>query len=334
MFNFLRSKKFHSTLGACVSVAIIIWMCLALDWGEVVNEMKTANYWVFLPTTILLFIHFYLRGIRYYFLLPSDNELTYKKGFDSVMMGNFINFVLPLRAGEFVRPYVIVKSTNIRYARAFAGVVIERFFDLSVVLFSFSLMLFFVEGIPDFVMKGAALLGVLAFVLLCALVVGAIYPEFSKKIFDYFTGWLPAVVKTPLAKFFTEFLDGAKALGNFSNLIRVIILSLLVWFTAYALFYLYFDLSENIQGTPWMAVSVGVVLALGVAAPSAPGYIGVYQAACIAGFALFGVGQEHAASYSIICHAHQYLIYIVYGLYLLMSYNLRFSELRTVQAEH
>jgi glycosyltransferase 2 family protein len=78
----------------------------------------------------------------------------------------------------------------------------------------------------------------------------------------------------------------------------------------------------------WFGVSCTVFLALAVAAPSAPGFAGVYELGCIAAFRLFGLDAAIATSYAIVSHVYQYVFIIVYGVWVLMKYGLRVGELR------
>jgi uncharacterized protein (TIRG00374 family) len=51
---------------------------------------------------------------------------------------------------------------------------------------------------------------------------------------------------------------------------------------------------------PMAMVTVMVFLAVGTSLPSAPGYAGVYQLACVLALALFGVAEASAVAYSIV----------------------------------
>jgi hypothetical protein len=104
-------------------------------------------------------------------------------------------------------------------------------------------------------------------------------------------------------------------------------LSALVWISSYLLSWGYLWLF-GIEGSVSFAVAIGVIIALAVAAPSAPGFIGVYQTACLAAFALFAYSEETAIAYSLVSHAHQYVAFVAYGIWVMFKYNLSFRELR------
>jgi uncharacterized membrane protein YbhN (UPF0104 family) len=62
----------------------------------------------------------------------------------------------------------------------------------------------------------------------------------------------------------------------------------------------------------WATFALGVV-ALGVAAPSSPGALGVYELAVVGALALFGVDPAAALAYALTTHLTQYLITTVLG---------------------
>ena len=72
-----------------------------------------------------------------------------------------------------------------------------------------------------------------------------------------------------------------------------------------------------------------VFLALGTSLPSAPGYAGVYQIACVLALALFGIGESPAVAYSIILQIC--VLATIAPLAGLTAYNHR-GELRSVRS--
>ena len=83
----------------------------------------------------------------------------------------------------------------------------------------------------------------------------------------------------------------------------------------------------SIETQTIMGTTIAVLVALAVAAPSAPGFIGVYQTGCIAGFAIFGLNKELAIAYSLVTHITQYIGIVSYGVYLLFKYQMKLGEM-------
>ena len=107
----------------------------------------------------------------------------------------------------------------------------------------------------------------------------------------------------------------------------VIFLSILVWITNI----LSFDLFLGVVSLPQnltISVTLTVLVALAVAAPSAPGFIGVFQVATVAAFSLFGISKETAVTYSLLSHIHQYLLIVLLGVAVLIRTGTSLSELK------
>jgi uncharacterized membrane protein YbhN (UPF0104 family) len=77
-----------------------------------------------------------------------------------------------------------------------------------------------------------------------------------------------------------------------------------------------------------LSVTTGVLVALFVAAPSTPGFVGVFQAGCVAAAALMQYPIPTAQAYSILVHVVVYLFIIVVGFALLMVHGLSLGELK------
>jgi uncharacterized membrane protein YbhN (UPF0104 family) len=75
-------------------------------------------------------------------------------------------------------------------------------------------------------------------------------------------------------------------------------------------------------------MTLGVFVALAVAAPSVPGFLGVFQLGCVAAFKLFSYPAAAAQVYSIVTHGLTYLFIVGTGTIILMSRNLNLLELK------
>jgi len=325
-----RNRFLQLGIGFGVSAALVGWLAYSIEWSVVWVALSKVRYELLFPLTALIVLHFLVRALRWRFLLPAPSnrsDVRISKLFDGILVGAFATFVLPLRAGELVRPLMLSRQSSFSFGVSFASVVIERFFDLSMVLISFGLMLPHVPGMPGWVEQGAYILTTLAVGLLVFLVLGSLTPIWIDRLIERCLSPLPQRVSAPLLRFVRGLLDATKVLKEPRRLVGIVALTIMVWATNYLLFWGYLWLFD-IPGSVSFVVAIGVIIALAVAAPSAPGFIGVYQTACVAAFALFGLPQEEAIAYSLVSHAHQYVIFVAYGLWVLLKYNISFRELR------
>lgn len=313
-------------------------MIVVVEWGRVYEILLASDYILIAPALVLVLVHYCLRSLRWKFLLPESDALRFRSMFDGIMVGNFASYFLPLRAGEFIRPFILARSGSHSFSSAFASVVIERFFDLSAVLLSFGVVLLLVPGIPSYVHHGAAGLSVLAVLILLFIVVGIFFPDFAKAGAEIGLKFMPSKFRQPLRKFLHEFIAGTSVLKDPRRLLAVICLTALVWLSCY-LFFLIFMWITKVPVSGFLdgmliGTTVSVVVALAVAAPSSPGFVGVYQAGCAVGFALFHIDSAIAVSYAILSHVFQYVLFTTYGVYFLAHSKMKFGDLRRVAVEH
>jgi hypothetical protein len=141
-------------------------------------------------------------------------------------------------------------------------------------------------------------------------------------------GWMGRIPLLKLRGFLLEVhahLDARMVRGR---LVTAACMTILVWFT-YAsttlLMLLWvFDFGLEFH----QAVVVFVVAASGMALPSSPGALGVYEAAVVLALSWFGIGREQALAAALALHALQYIPTTLMGLVVLTRTPLRLGRLK------
>ena len=91
--------------------------------------MAYMHYWPLIPSVVFIILFYYLRAIRWRFLLPHEEERTSAVHmFDSHMVCNLENHLVPLRGGELIRQCMLLFKNAQSYSNCFASVVVQRFF--------------------------------------------------------------------------------------------------------------------------------------------------------------------------------------------------------------
>jgi hypothetical protein len=87
-----------------------------------------------------------------------------------------------------------------------------------------------------------------------------------------------------------------------------------------------------VMGAPaafWPGMMVNVIVALAVAAPSAPGFVGTFQFGCLIALStLYDYPKEFSVAYSVVIHVVQAVIIIAVGSTVLFRRGLKLSEVR------
>ena len=321
-----RSRLLQFTFGLAISLALLYWIFLTVDWESVYGHLGNMRYWALIPSAVVLILHFCLRVWRWRYLLSDGDQTTFIQRYDSLMVGNLATFVLPLRAGEFVRPLMLSRIAAPGFMKAFVSVVLERFFDLATILFLFAILVMKAPGLDPQVYNAAYSLTLLAVAILLYIVVGSYWPQRIKAVSEKCLSILPRVISEKLLALIDDLLVGSAVLRNGRSLLAVMFLTALVWGSALVQHYVFFFFLD-LEPTFWLSLSVMVVIALAVAFPSAPGFLGVFQAGWIGGLAIFEINRDIAVAYSIITHLFMFTMVIFLGLVSLLKRGLSLGQL-------
>ncbi|MDI6785197.1 MAG: lysylphosphatidylglycerol synthase transmembrane domain-containing protein [bacterium] len=314
-------------LGILITIALLYVIFKKADFAQIVNSLKGAKYYYLFPSIVSLIISFYIRAIRWSYLLRPIKNITTKTLFPMMMIGFMANDILPARIGEFVRAYIIGKKENISKSTSFATIVIERLFDIfTLLLLMLVLFVFWGSCFPYWIRKSGVV--VMVFTLVCLLILFSMkaYLSFFIKLFHKFFFFISSNIREKIAIRLQHFTFGLSVFKSFKLILVSFFYSLLVWlFIAASVYFalLIFDFNIPI----YAPLFVTIILAIGLMVPSAPGFIGTFQFACISSLSLFSVDENAALSFSIILHAAQFFPVILIGYLFMLKEQMSFSAI-------
>jgi uncharacterized protein (TIRG00374 family) len=327
-----RHRRTAIWLGLLVSGGILGWLALNLDWEAFLREFRRVRIVPIAAVALLTYLSLWIRALRWRHLLPSHAKLSRRRIFDATAVGFTANLVLPLRAGEIVRPWILSRWQPVGFATGFASVVVERVFDAFALIGLLGLSLTRIEQTPPFVHSGAAVLSGAAFAILLLM----LYAYFHSAGIMRMTEWLlnatvakarPALAKK-LLRMAREFIEGLRGISNFKELALVLFWSIVLWLEISLLYHtglLAFGIPEP---NPWIGLTLNVMIALAVAAPGAPGFIGTFQLGCVVALGIYGYTREFALAYSVVLHVTEVLPTVLLGLFILHRRGLAFRDIR------
>lgn len=295
-------------VGIILSLVFLYLAFNKVDFPELGRALKSANYWWVIFAIILSAASFLPRAYRWRSILNPVKPVGFGNAFGATTIGFMANSVLPVRAGEVIRAFVIGYKENISKSASFATIIIERIFDMFVLLFllfGFLIRASFPEPIKR---AGIVALGI-TIIALCFLVFLKVYQKGAYKIINIF----PSKLKDKLSKFISSFTQGLEILTNWRTGLWVFAQSIFIWiyfaFVYYALFHA-FGLQLPIEA----AFIVMVICCIGIMIPSAPGFIGTYHYFAILGLSLFHIPKSEALSFAVVAWGVSFLPIVVIGL--------------------
>ncbi|MCC7449441.1 MAG: flippase-like domain-containing protein [Anaerolineae bacterium] len=303
-------------IGLLISLASIVLLLTLIDIPGLLAHLRSANMGLVLVGFVAISASVYVRAVRWQGILGW--HVNYWNVFHAENIGYLVNSILPLRAGEPARAYVLSRAQpGLSVMEALSTVVVARLVDMLAAVALLGLVLPSLD-VPDLLKAAGYSLLALVLVALAMLVVGT----FAR---PRLIGLLRAVLsRLPFLPFAERLIDWVDAFLNGLTILRDVrrllwtgVLTAALW-GCYALFYQLILLAF----VPASPVSWGVLAtcaaAISIALPSSPAYIGVFHAGVM--LAMKGyLGNDPAAAYAIVLHTVELVSIVIFGLYSLMT---------------
>lgn len=307
--RFFRAKK--TWLGIGVSILSLVVVLHGVDYAQVWEALKSVSLPHLLLAMAWLLATFSVMALRWRYLLLPMKAVKLGRLLVMIIIGYFFNSILPARAGEVVRAYLLGRKENCSAVTVLATVALEKVLDgITLLLFlAFSLLLI---PAPPWV-RSIGYLAALIF-LGCLIVLLAL-TYWSEPAM----GFLGAILRPlgPLKEralgLVRSFAQGLESLRQPRSALMAILLSLVVW-TGAALMFGYGLLSFGIHLSVGAVIFITAVVNLGLVVPTSPGYLGTYQLLAVAALAVFAVDRNLGLAFALLFHASQFLLNIFLGL--------------------
>ena len=329
-------KKWQFWLGVLISI-IFIWLALrGLRLEEFWDSVKQANYIWLIPGIGVYFIGVWVRAWRWHYLLGPIKKIPTQTMFPITTIGYMGNNIYPARAGEVLRAVLLKRKEGVSVSASLATIIVERIFD-GVVMLAFVFLnlpeLAKLTSASGFIgnIQGVALWGTAAFLgALAVFLLAAMFPQRTTKIGFWFIFRLaPRSLHERIIGMMTKFLDGLASLRSPFNVLMVFFTSVLIWLLETGKYWFVmqaFDFSVSF----FALMLMNGIVNLATTIPSAPGYIGTFDAPGIAVLTAYGVEHSVAVGYTLVLHVALWLPITLLGAYFLAREGVHWSDsLRT-----
>jgi glycosyltransferase 2 family protein len=338
-------KKRILVLGAvCIILALLVYIQFrhwqTFDWHTFWSQTGSVDKGRVLLGIVLIYFAYFLRAVRWkIFLKPVRPEARSRDLVSPTVIG-FSGVALLGRAGEFIRPYLIARRTNLSISSQLAVWGVERLFDFGGFTVLIMLWLFRPEAyasIPH--QEYYSWFRKAAFLLTAVVAMGAIVAAVIRRSGDAAAAWVEARfghlssnLGHKIGEKIREFGAGMNTIHDFASLLRLTGLSVGMW---YVIALAYFEVTHSYSA---LALQIPVpqllIVILGSMLGSIlqlPGVGGGSQIATITILSrVFDVQPELAASCGILLWLVTFAAIVPAGL--LLAHHERLS-LRQLSAE-
>lgn len=280
-----------------------------------------------------------VRAERWQYLLAPLGPTRFWVAFRTTIIGFAASFVLPARAGEVLRPYLLARSERLPATAAFATIIVERILDLLAVIFLLAAFFAFFQGgeadaapaLYRAVLLGAAIATPVGLGILVAMFVMAGHPERVHGVVLRAERVLPARIANALAGFMKTFAQGLAVVRSPSRLVWAFGWSFVLWIMIAGQLWVLvraFNITLPFAGS----FLVTAILVVGVAVPTPGGVGGTHEALRLSLTSFYGADNDAAVGAAIVQHGVNFVPYLLLGLWFLAQDGLNLSRLRQMTA--
>jgi uncharacterized protein (TIRG00374 family) len=310
----LRSPRVW--IGLPISLIFLVIAFRGQHPDEIRDALARVDWRLLPPALLLLAAGITLRAFRWHVLLRPVHDIPTRDVFPILLVGYAANNVLPLRAGELVRAWVLEQRYGVRKTAALATIAVERLCDGIT-------MLLFVGGAAAAIginaeLRHVALVAAAIFaVALIGMVILLIGGSLRDRLLRLALVPLPAPLAARVERMADSFLAGLGVLSRRGDLALVAGTSVIAWGLEASTYWMVARAFGDPLATAMTPVAALLTTAIGNLAtlvPSGPGYVGTFEAGVLLALnGALGVGRGLALSYAVLLHVLIWLPVTIWG---------------------
>ncbi len=327
-------KRWQFWLGLVISAVFLYFALRGLELERLWITLKSAQYVWLIPGVVVYFLAVLARAWRWHYMLRPLKKISTLSMFPIVAIGYMGNNIYPARAGEVLRAAVLKQREGVPISASLATVIVERIFD-AVVMLGFVFVnlgeLSRLTGSAGFVgninIRDLALWGSLIFIgALVVFLLAAMFHRTTEKIvFWMIRKLLPVRLQEKVSAVALRFLSGLESLRSPQEALMIFVTSVVIWLLETGKYWFVMH-AFPFEVSFFALMLMNGIVNLTTTLPSAPGYVGTFDAPGIALLVAYGVSQAVAAGYTLVLHAALWFPITLLGAYYYFRQPLRWGK--------
>ena len=322
----MNKKVILGILISVVSIFLVYLSVREIKLQDAFRDLKNIQLSYVIFFILLVIFMQLLRSYRWGVILQPMEKIDQFSLFSVTSVGFLAIAAIPARIGELARPYLISKRSSIKMSSALGTILVERVLDSFTVL-AIAVIVLFLTDLPPWMIKSSIIFFLLALVMFCFIVFLILRRDAALKLINRILSKLPGKFAHKIDEVIHHFIDGFQIITNIKFLLYLFFLSALVWLVDVLAIYMLlkaFDFT-----LPLMASFViMIILIVGIAIPTAPGYIGNWHFACVLALSFFGLAKTEALSFAVVYHFLSMVIVVVLGVAFLPFNKFSISDMK------
>jgi glycosyltransferase 2 family protein len=306
-----RVSRWSLVVGILLAGVLLYLAFRGVDWRAMLATARRGRIDYLTLAFLILSTSYFLRGLRWRILLSAEKPIPVLTSFWAIVVGYLGNSFLPARAGEFIRSAMLSRDTGISMSYVLATALTERIMDLIALVCLSLVALITLETTPTWLLTAARTMAIFGLFGLAGLFAAPHIEDPLKRLLGRLL-----VADAPRAKalnILDQFLLGMRAVRHVGRASSFVGLTSVIWLMD-GLVAITVAQALGLALTLPQALLLLAALGLASAAPSAPGYIGIYQFVAVTVLGPFDFSRDQALIYIIAFQAVSYAVVIIWGL--------------------
>jgi uncharacterized protein (TIRG00374 family) len=325
----------RTVLVVALAVGLLAWFLRHANLAGVWLEISRGRLDLLGLALVTTLVNYTIRSRRWQYLLEGLGPTRFANAFRTTVIGFAASFLLPARAGEFLRPYLLARREQLSATSAFATVILERVFDAVTVLMFFAVFLLSADpalsrgdpGLFRAVKVGGFAVALATVGILVVFFFLAGHPEALGRASLRVERVLPARLAHVVARVVQTFAEGLGVIRRPQQLVMVAVWSVPLWLSIAAGIWLV-TRAFHIEGSFVGSFLTMTILVVGVAVPT-PGAVGGYHEAYrIAATSFFQASNDAAVGAAIVLHAISFVPVTILGIVYMAREGLTLGRMR------
>ena len=322
--------KHRTALVSLLTTGFLVWFLSRANLADVWRQVEGARLDLLVIALCVMVTTYWTRAVRWRYLLTPIGPTRFRTAFRTTVIGFAALGLLPLRAGDALRGYLLARQEGLSFSATFATIVVERVLDLIAVLSLLAVYLAVfadVSGLSTAQVRLVELFGLAALLLAAVLWVLASHPARVEEYALRAGQVLPHAAARRLAAFAHAFSLGLAVARQPRHLVPAVAWSFVIWTIGAGEVWIVtraFGMTLPFAGS----FLVQSLLVVGVAVPTPAGAGSYHVAYRYAMMTFFGAPDANAVAAAIVLHAISFVPVILLGLVFMAQDGLSIGRLK------
>jgi uncharacterized protein (TIRG00374 family) len=309
-----------------LGLALIAIFGARLDWTDFRGAIATLEWPWLVAGCAGLVVTITIRAVRWFAISGDKDRVAFANYWNATVAGYVGNVVYPGRAGELLRVAVLHQAAS----KAFGQVLATAFVDRTADLVGLGFVAACLTAVSASVHLGTSLTGAIVGAAIVPTILFLAFVRLGARLqpqVDRLSSRLPKVLRERIPRWFSDLHAASVELARPQRVALALALTAVAFVVDYFVIWLF------IQSFGWelpfsAAITIALFVAVGSMLPATPGYVGIYQVACVFALGIYGVSESRALAFSIVAQAATLLIIAVLGLVAVTRFGFRLDSAR------